>query len=872
MRRSTVPPSVGVGALPAAEAACAAAVRSIVVSGGYASFSAVCAAASASLGLPSFETIGVRSESIGVLAHLWDIEAAVGSYTAGFLATHAIGCVAELEEEVVALLHARGVPALVRQQSNGCLLAAPQSEEEIDIQSDEEEVVDGRAEGEAGAEASMASTPSGGRCFDSFGVGPLALHPAVYARWHPVARGSRIRFSDVAPHLIDFMTQRGASSRGCPQTARGAPDLDPAELGVWLESRLGTSLASLGVVLVPSALPATARAMSFAVHASAEAEARAVRRALDSLYEEHRQQKMHERRMRADRWCGLDVGSRAVPAADRTREGVLGCEGPSKDQAADGTGEEMTAKAGTAAAERRFDTCPIELLPPSNPRVAAWLSSLRVAVGANAPTWSAALAAIRGLRRPRPSEERAGKKRRRREGRMHAEDRISNVDDTVGDVITDETLLLIATEYAMLQLGRSRWRAKRWATSQAEKATDCGAMAESTSSESGSESGSGEKSEFTSNERTSDAVDAESGEGADVKGVENAPDSVDPVRLTPLASAAIVQSTVAGQCASAIGSGEICAGAAVVTQSSGNTRSNTDPTSAAESTTCARACGAAAPAGSGDSMRSSNISDSEEVSQIERSVTTHVSVRPVDAAAAPLSARMHRPVAALAYGKSCSHDAAAGVSHLAGAQLGERLMPWCGTLRLPHSQPLGVALQAGQGSGHSPKRGGATKAADVDLKAVGRWGEALVYAYLLASLPPTRRVEWLNLDEETRAPYDLKITDRHTGRASDPSSLPGHACSGEACGMAPRCDAGVPSLAGGGRGTVFVEVKTTRFYDNNVFEISWAEWEFISREPPVRYHIYRVNGAWESMGPRITIITDPLRSVKEGRIRLCMAI
>eukprot|EP00962_Isochrysis_galbana_P030758 scaffold9993_cov101-Isochrysis_galbana.AAC.13 len=47
---------------------------------------------------------------------------------------------------------------------------------------------------------------------------------------------------------------------------------------------------------------------------------------------------------------------------------------------------------------------------------------------------------------------------------------------------------------------------------------------------------------------------------------------------------------------------------------------------------------------------------------------------------------------------------------------------------------------------------------------------------------------------------------------------------------------------------------------------------FLSREPPVRYHIYRVSGAGEPAGPKLTIIEDPLLALKEGRVRLCMAI
>ena len=71
---------------------------------------------------------------------------------------------------------------------------------------------------------------------------------------------------------------------------------------------------------------------------------------------------------------------------------------------------------------------------------------------------------------------------------------------------------------------------------------------------------------------------------------------------------------------------------------------------------------------------------------------------------------------------------------------------------------------------------------------------------------------------------------------------------------------------------MFIEVKTTRYHDNNVFEISFAEWEFMSAEPPVQYHIYRVSGVGGPAGTRLTVIENPRQAVQEGSIRLCMAI
>ena len=71
-----------------------------------------------------------------------------------------------------------------------------------------------------------------------------------------------------------------------------------------------------------------------------------------------------------------------------------------------------------------------------------------------------------------------------------------------------------------------------------------------------------------------------------------------------------------------------------------------------------------------------------------------------------------------------------------------------------------------------------------DARAVGRWGEALVHNYLLATRPGWT-VTWLNEREESLSFYDVKLGAR---------------------------------LRGDGRpATIFVEVNTTRSRDKNVF-------------------------------------------------------
>jgi hypothetical protein len=98
-------------------------------------------------------------------------------------------------------------------------------------------------------------------------------------------------------------------------------------------------------------------------------------------------------------------------------------------------------------------------------------------------------------------------------------------------------------------------------------------------------------------------------------------------------------------------------------------------------------------------------------------------------------------------------------------------------------------------------------------------------------------VEWTNQHGETKAPYDIKLVSRSGGLSS----------------------------------TVFVEVKSTRSHDRNLFELSLGEWEFMSREPVVPYHIYRVYDAGDRARTRIMVIEDPVQLLKEGRMKLCLA-
>jgi hypothetical protein len=160
----------------------------------------------------------------------------------------------------------------------------------------------------------------------------------------------------------------------------------------------------------------------------------------------------------------------------------------------------------------------------------------------------------------------------------------------------------------------------------------------------------------------------------------------------------------------------------------------------------------------------------------------------------------------------------------------------------------------------------------MDSRAAGRWGEALVHQYLLSHRSAGSTVQWLNENEESRAAYDFTVT-TPTGlqatllRAShlhNSSSDPG-SCSTSTMYSSSYADRGGPAR------TEYIEVKTTRFADRNVFEVSPFEWQFASVEPRVPDHVYRVFAAGLRQQVRILVVRDVYNRVLEGRVKLCLA-
>lgn len=157
----------------------------------------------------------------------------------------------------------------------------------------------------------------------------------------------------------------------------------------------------------------------------------------------------------------------------------------------------------------------------------------------------------------------------------------------------------------------------------------------------------------------------------------------------------------------------------------------------------------------------------------------------------------------------------------------------------------------------------------LDGRAAGRWGEALVYQYLLATAAPGSNVNWLNVTEESRACYDFIVTaPLHSHRAQIVASrMHFNQDYDTNSSILPPS-----STANGRESTEYIEVKSTRFADRNMFEISPNEWQFAAADSRVPYHIYRVFSAGDPQRVRLVIIEDIFRKVTEGRLKLCMAV
>lgn len=317
--------------------------------------------------------------------------------------------------------------------------------------------------------------------------------------------------------------------------------------------------------------------------------------------------------------------------------------------------------------------------------------------------------------------------------------------------LSKAAFLDVCTEYVMLHLGNTKWRARRWegapdpatvaggGNGPAEDEDDAESESESSAAIGGRCSPAGTETERAGCSSSDDTDDASANDAHTDGAGDGAANAV-----------GCAADTSAGPPATARSRSPSTSPAAVPSSSPPASAMACD--APGTGATPAGASGHGAPAQS-----AANGVNSRAVDPPGRMPTDGAIVVPTSAA---LGARVSLTSAAVAReGDFSSTWRVPGTALEAGPTIGSAdlarvaAVPWSGHLAL------------------------APPALDVtDSRAVGRWGEALVYAYLVAT---TRNavVEWVNEVGETRAPYDIVVTDRdgkwsRTRYAQTPSPPP----------------------------------------------------------------------------------------------------
>ena len=117
----------------------------------------------------------------------------------------------------------------------------------------------------------------------------------------------------------------------------------------------------------------------------------------------------------------------------------------------------------------------------------------------------------------------------------------------------------------------------------------------------------------------------------------------------------------------------------------------------------------------------------------------------------------------------------------------------------------------------------------------GRQGEVLVFHYLKWKYP-NEDVKWLNQNGESGRPYDIQLIVKSENNREE-----------------------------------FIEVKTTRSYDQNTFPLSIGEVKYLLKHPS-NYCIYRVYYADTIDSSTITVINRIEENLIKKHLKLCMIL
>ncbi|CAF3474088.1 unnamed protein product [Rotaria sp. Silwood1] len=116
----------------------------------------------------------------------------------------------------------------------------------------------------------------------------------------------------------------------------------------------------------------------------------------------------------------------------------------------------------------------------------------------------------------------------------------------------------------------------------------------------------------------------------------------------------------------------------------------------------------------------------------------------------------------------------------------------------------------------------------------GRQGEEFVFRYLKWKYPH-EEIKWINQQGESGGPYDIHMIIKTENHREE-----------------------------------FIEVKTTRSYDQNTFPVSIGEVEYLLQHPS-NYYIYRVYYADKIDSSTITVINRIKRNLQQKQLKLSMS-
>ncbi|XP_078467254.1 LOW QUALITY PROTEIN: uncharacterized protein LOC144730360 [Lampetra planeri] len=156
-------------------------------------------------------------------------------------------------------------------------------------------------------------------------------------------------------------------------------------------------------------------------------------------------------------------------------------------------------------------------------------------------------------------------------------------------------------------------------------------------------------------------------------------------------------------------------------------------------------------------------------------------------------------------------------------------------------------------------------------RAVGRWGEQLVLAFLLAwkddqnACPRPTAVEWTSEHGQSDLPYDFVV---HMSGGEQEELLDEHRANG---GAANAGDVVCKDAANSRERIIYVEVKSSLLAEKMLWEISPKEMD-LALSLAERYHLYRVCNAGDSAAVRLHRVTNLAQRLHRKQLKLFLFV